>query len=69
MAADTMMSAMNVVGATLRSEKYDGSSNGFSDSEVHVKWQAWATRFLLYLQQIMMHSRKYINLGYEDRRF
>ena len=41
MAADTMMSAMNVVGATLRSEKYDGSNNnGFSDSEVHVKWQA-----------------------------
>ncbi len=39
MAADTMMSAMNVVGTTLRSEKYDGSNNGFSDSEVHFKWQ------------------------------
>jgi hypothetical protein len=41
MAAVAMMSAMNVVGATLRSEKYDGSNNnGFSDSEVHVNWQA-----------------------------
>ena len=40
MAAVAMMSAMNVVGATLRSEKYDGNNNGFSDSEVHVNWQA-----------------------------
>ena len=29
MAADTMMSAMNVVGATLRSEKYDGTTTAF----------------------------------------
>ena len=38
-----MMSAMNVVGATLRSEKYDSnnnSSNSYDDSTIHVNWQA-----------------------------